>query len=377
MNNIISYIGWRGDLTLGQSPFCEVDNLILSELCYLDLTGIVPPPGEGDIALSHAADAYFAAHPVPDPPPDNAAHSNVNNEWLLYLAGQSRRFGGMRLSGWVDVLDHEAAKQFGALCIQINGSQLYVAYRGTSDDLAGWKEDFLLACLPETPSQGEALRYLEHVAALHPDMRLIPGGHSKGGNLAVYAAALASLELQSRITAVWSNDGPGFHEDFIASDGYRRISKKLHAIVPKSSVVGMLLAHGENSRIVDSSQLGLLQHDGFSWEVFGDHFVALPALTAESLHADLKIRAWVDDMPLDKRRQFVDALFDVLYASGATTLSAVQDDWLKALRDALPFLRAQPKETRDQIIQFLVLLRTISRRLTIESRMEKSRSRGA
>ena len=46
MGNILSYLKWRGDLTFTERPFCEVYNLVLSELAYLDLAGIVPAKEE-------------------------------------------------------------------------------------------------------------------------------------------------------------------------------------------------------------------------------------------------------------------------------------------------------------------------------------------
>ncbi len=59
MANIMDYLEWRGDLTFAQSPFNEVDNLILSELVYVEFAGIVPSPGKGSITLEEANTAFF------------------------------------------------------------------------------------------------------------------------------------------------------------------------------------------------------------------------------------------------------------------------------------------------------------------------------
>ena len=370
MNNVFAYLEWRGDLSFSQSGFNEVDNLILSLLSYFDFKEMLPAPGEGEISVEQACQVYFHDRDTPAPP-DEPANSGRTLQWLLYVMAQCRRYKKMKLSCAVDIFDKDSATQFYALCIHINRNRAYLSFRGTGDDLVGWKEDFLLACIPEIPSQREALNYLERVAALYPEKTFMLGGHSKGGNLAVYAAASASEEIQNRIVSVWSNDGPGFQNEMLISDGYQRIAFAVHHIVPKSSVVGMLLAHDEHYKIVDSSQVGLLQHDGFSWVVSGNHFNELEELTIQSVKADRAISKWLQGLSLEERRQFVDCLFDVLYASGVTTLSEVRRDKLKALTASLPHVKEIPKDSRERIIEFLVLLRQIIRRLSIESKLDR------
>ena len=370
MNNVLAYLEWRGDLSFSQSGFNEVDNLILSLLSYFDFKEMLPAPGEGEISVEQACQVYFHDRDMPAPP-DEPANSGRTLQWLLYAMAQCRRYKKMKLSCAVDIFDKDSATQFYALCIHINRNRAYLSFRGTGDDLVGWKEDFLLACIPEIPSQREALNYLERVAALYPEKTFMLGGHSKGGNLAVYAAASASEEIQNRIVSVWSNDGPGFQNEMLISDGYQRIAFAVHHIVPKSSVVGMLLAHDEHYKIVDSSQVGLLQHDGFSWVVSGNHFIELEELTIQSVKADRAISKWLQGLSLEERRQFVDCLFDVLYASGVTTLSEVRRDKLKALTASLPRVKEIPKDNRERIIEFLVLLRQIIRRLSIESKLDR------
>ena len=372
MNNIYSYLTWRGDLTLSQSPFNEVDNLVLSILCYLDFSGIVPENDKQDITIQRAAAEYFSLHAIPQRPDPEKASSLELREWMLYLMADTRRFRNMRLSCLVQILDTEQVKQFSAMTILVSRKQLYLSFRGTSDVLTGWKEDFLMACMPEVPSQEEAVLYTERVAEQYPNHRLLLGGHSKGGNLAVYAAVQASPEIQRRIDSVWSNDGPGFQEAFLSSEAYQAVSHKIRSIVPKSSVVGMLLAHPENYQIVDSSQIGLLQHDGLSWQIMGDHFVTLPELTRESIRTDQRIRKWMQKIPQEERKEFVDALFDVLNASGAHTLSEVRKDRVKTFSAFFSSMKELPKETRDRILEFIMLLNLISRRLNDENRINQT-----
>ena len=208
MANLMDYLDWRGDLTLEQSPFNEVDNLILSELSFVDFQEIVPSPGSGkSVELRYAAESFFSRFQegekidmgvlVPDEIPN-----------MLRRMADSRRFGEMRLNCFVDWLDVGKGEQFAALTIETGDGRLYLSFRGTDDTLAGWREDFELACMPEVPAQKKALQYVEEVARQFPRKKLWLGGHSKGGNLAVYAGVFCPAAVQRRIAAVWSNDGP-------------------------------------------------------------------------------------------------------------------------------------------------------------------------
>ena len=366
MSNIFTYLTWRGDLSLAQSGFNEVDNLILSTLCYLDFERIVPAPGQGSVTVEQAAKGYFQRHPAPNGP-DRQFDPTVRREWMLVLLSRSARFKRLRLSRLVNILDQSQDKQFSALCVHLNPRQIYVAYQGTSDDLTGWKEDFLLACQPEIPSQEEALSYLIQTAEAFPAAQLMLGGHSKGGNLAVFAAAQAEEAIQQRIPIIWSNDSPGFQEDFLRQPGHRRVQEKIQSIVPKSSVIGMLLNHEENYRVVDSEQVGWLQHDGLSWAVMADHFVALPALTPQSLQADTAIRSWLKTIPMEERAAFVHTLFDVLSASGAHTVTEIRKEKLKVMTGSILAMKNLPREMRDRIVQFMVVFSRVTGKINRES----------
>ena len=372
MANILDYVDWRGDLTLAQSPFNEVDNLILAELSFLNWKGIVPAPGEGEsVSLRQAEEAFFSRVPagetvdmgvlVPQAIPD-----------LLRKAAASDRFGEMKLSGFVDLLDVQQGEQFAALTVETGDGAVYLAFRGTDDTLAGWKEDFEMAFLPEIPAQKKALEYLNVMARQHPRKKLRLGGHSKGGNLAVYAAVFAPERLQKRIETVWSNDGPGFHENILALPQHAQIAERIRSIVPKSSVVGMLLEHEEDYSVVDSSQLGFLQHDGFSWQVLGGGFVHLHQVTKQARLSDQELRAWVQTLTVEEREKFVSALFDVLSASGAVTLTDLKADRVKAVTAMVKAAKDLDKGTREGLLNFISILFKGNLRMVLEGIQEET-----
>ena len=372
MANLLDYLDWRGDLTLEQAPFNEVDNLILAELSFVDFKDIVPGPGEGDsVVLREAAEQFLSRFPKGEKIDMGVLVPAAIPEMLRKMA-DSRRFGDMKLNCFVDHLDVGKGEQFAALAIETGDKAMYLSFRGTDDTLAGWKEDFELACMPEVPAQKKAVAYTWTVAKQFPRKRLRLGGHSKGGNLAVYAGVFCPENVQKRIIAVWSNDGPGFHDDLLDLPEHRRVAERIYSIVPKSSVVGMLLEHEEDYTVVDSDQLGFMQHDGFSWQVMGDHFITLRQVTQQAHLSDQELRKWVHGLSVEQRENFVNAMFDVLAASGAVTLTDLKDDSFKAVGAMIRAMKDLDKETRDGLWDFLAILFKSNLRMVLEGIQEET-----
>ena len=376
MANILDYLSWRGDLTLAQSPFNEVDNLILAELSFVNFTGIVPGPGEGEgVPLHSAAEAFFRSHEggdmgmgvlVPDEIPA-----------LLRKMAECPRFREMRVNCFRDHLDVRKAEQFAAVTVELGDGSLYLSFRGTDDTIAGWKEDFLLGCQPEVPAQKKAVAYVKAVAGQYPRRKLMLGGHSKGGNLAVYGGIFVPLAIQRRISAVWSNDGPGFYGAVLETPQHARLEGRIHSIVPKSSVVGMLLEHEESYTVVDSDQTGLWQHDGFSWQVLGTGFVTLRQVSRQGRRNDLALKEWVRRLPVDQREKFVDGLFEVLTASGATTLTDLKEDGFRAAGAMVRAMKDMEKDTRDALFNAIATLFRSNIQAAVEEAREEARSEGS
>ena len=376
MANILDYLNWRGDLTLAQSPFNEVDNLILAELSFVNFTGIVPGPGEGEgVPLHAAAEAFFRSHEggdmgmgvlVPDEIPA-----------LLKKMAECPRFREMKVNCFCDHLDVRKAEQFAAVTVELGDGSLYLSFRGTDDTIAGWKEDFLLGCQPEVPAQKKAVAYVKAVAAQYPRRKLMLGGHSKGGNLAVYGGIFVPLAIQRRISAVWSNDGPGFYGAVLETPQHARLEGRVHSIVPKSSVVGMLLEHEESYTVVDSDQVGLWQHDGFSWQVLGTGFVTLREVSRQGRRNDLALKEWVRRLPVDQREKFVDGLFEVLTASGATTLTDLKEDGFRAAGAMVRAMKDMEKDTRDALFNAIATLFRSNIQAAVEEAREEVRGDGS
>ena len=376
MANILDYLSWRGDLTLAQSPFNEVDNLILAELSFVNFTGIVPGPGEGEgVPLHSAAEAFFRSHEGGDMGMGVLVPDEIPT--LLRKMAECPRFREMKVNCFCDHLDVRKAEQFAAVTVELGDGSIYLSFRGTDDTIAGWKEDFLLGCQPEVPAQKKAVAYVKAVAAQYPRRKLMLGGHSKGGNLAVYGGIFVPLAIQRRISAVWSNDGPGFYGAVLETPQHARLEGRIHSIVPKSSVVGMLLEHEESYTVVDSDQTGLWQHDGFSWQVLGTGFVTLRQVSRQGRRNDLALKEWVRRLPVDQREKFVDGLFEVLTASGATTLTDLKEDGFRAAGAMVRAMKDMEKDTRDALFNAIATLFRSNIQAAVEEAREEARSEGS
>lgn len=362
MANIIDYLEWRGDLTLDQDPFNDVDSLILCQLAYMKFDHILTedqyysllPLGE---TVLHVLEQYsnedrISTSPLTDP--------KMDRRFLEMLAG-TRRFGSMLLTRYENRIDQDAQEQFSALTILTGDGCVYIAFRGTDDSLVGWKEDFNMSFMTPVPAQQAAVDYLESVALDYPES-IRTGGHSKGGNLAAYAAAFCQPHIQNWILTAYSNDGPGFDRKVIEHEGYRTIHRRIHTLVPQSSVVGMLLEHEESYTVIQSSNVGLLQHDPYSWEVLGRDFIRLEAVDQYSQFIDRTLRSWLDNMNYEQRALFIDTLYNVISAADIRTAADFSMERIKSMRTILKSMSHLDEPTKKLMGETLSALWTIFRR---------------
>ncbi len=373
MSNLFDYLDWRGDLTLAQSPFNEVDSLIFSELSYLDFTDIVPTPSlSNGISIRDAYKKMVSQNQVNG---KIVSNSDEQIKELFHKIASSPRFCNILLNCYVEHTDLDTVEQFSAITFEIDQRHIYCAFRGTDDSLTAWQEDLELSCTDEVPAQKRAVHYVQTVAKQYPRRKILLGGHSKGGNLAVYAGLFLPIKLQKRILDIWSNDGPGFHEYILDLPTYKRLESRIHTILPKSSIVGMLLEHGESYTVVDSDELGLMQHNPFSWQVIGDHFVTLPSINTAARNSSLAIREWLHSVSVEQRKSFIDALFDILNSSGAKTISDLKNENIRAVIPMAKAMMTVDKEVRNGLLDFIQLLLTNSTRILIEDLQQEARKK--
>jgi hypothetical protein len=264
---------------------------------------------------------------------------------LLLKAASSLRFGSLTLSYYINRLNVDNSEQFSAIVFSLQEKLHYIAFRGTDDNLIGWKEDFMMSFLDEVQAQRDAVEYTRFVLQ-YLDGEIFLGGHSKGGNLSVYVAAKIE-EAQDRIIGIYNNDGPGFQERFMESEGYHRIVPIIHTILPKSSVVGMIMEHLEDYVVVNSNQKGIMQHNAMSWEVLGNHFVYMPGVKKSSIFLNQALRQWLSEITVEERATFVEELFDIINAAGLDTISSITAEKRIAVNAMIKAYKSMSPETKQ------------------------------
>lgn len=349
MPNITDYIDWRGDILFSELPLNEVDNLILSSICYVDFEDIVSPSFNKPILLRTAARKYLLRHRG-----EKAYLGAIVPPQIVTLmakAAKSKRFGSIRVCGYINHINDESQTQFSAITYLLDEKNICIAYRGTDDSIIGWKENFNMSFMHPVPAQREAVSYLED-AANERMGNVYVVGHSKGGNLAAYAVTKCKAAVLERIVSAYNNDGPGFNTEFIESEEYKAAKAKIRTIIPESSVVGMLLEHEESYEVIKSSESGLMQHDPLSWELMGGSFIHLDTVSEESKFIDRTIKEWLSEMSAEDREVFVDNLFNALSSTSAKTLTDLNSDRKKILKA----WGGLDSDTRNTVFKYVKLL---------------------
>lgn len=351
MGNVIDYLIQYGDQAFAERAFCDVDVLILAQLSYFDFGSAVPTIAQHKKSVTleeidRTADlsAVFA---------DKWYGENNRKLWNALLAG--RRFRTMRCNYYRERMEEEQEAQFGAVTFFPEGCEPVVAFRGTDDSVVGWKEDFRLAFRKPLASQEMSSVYLNQVGCKLPGAFMVCG-HSKGGNLAAYAATWAETGVQRRITDIYSLDGPGFLPEVFEGDSYEQIRSRVHRILPYSSLVGMLLQNYEQYEVVKSSGIGILQHDAFTWQIEDGKFVKAVDIEAKQKRMNEALNQWIFTLPEEERQLFVETLFQVIDQTGVTTLTEFSEHWKENLKSCLKSLKSLDPETRKRIRRIIKIL---------------------
>lgn len=350
MADIFDYLHWRGDLTIKQVPLGEVDSLIFCRLAYMNFDGIVPGGfDEKPVFIQDAAQQCIADAEKKD------SERDISKEDIKLLTeiALCPRYAKMALTGYVCETDESQEKQFAAVTILTDKRSSYTAFRGTDNTLIGWKEDFNMTFQISVPSQRAAAAYLK-TAMESIGGSFYVGGHSKGGNLAVYAAAFSEDACFDRIVTVFNHDGPGFDTSVLETEGYRRAIEKTKTFVPQSSFFGLMLYHEETITVVHSNHIGIFQHDLYSWEIERDRFVYEQNVSENSTEFNEALKEWIAKLEPGTRKLLIDGLYKVVVTTQAKTFS----DLFKG-KNSLVLLRALKdidEPTRELLVHAVSLL---------------------
>ena len=334
MANMVDYLVWRGELSMEASPWNAVDGLLIATLSYLNLHGI--SDGRGwTMREAKRLDLLIESRDSTFPLRRDAFNGMAD----------SVRFGESRMHHFIAMTDEASNMQFSAMCVDLPDGTMAVAFRGTDNTLVGWREDFEMAYRTWVPGQEAAGYYLaQAAAATDRPLRLV--GHSKGGNLAVYAASVIHSEIQDRIESIWSYDGPGMNRQISATAGYRRIKDKIRSYIPQSSIIGLLMDYYTPYTVVKSVASGLSQHDPMSWQVYGPKFEEMESIDRKAEIVCQTLHEWLQNSTPEQRGAFVDTIFRMADTTNATRMSDITNEKLRSLRKMYGGRKDVDPETR-------------------------------
>ncbi len=319
MANIIDYLDWRGDISLTKDfPFNEVDSMIMARFSYLVFD---------KIKMREKETIKDIASKMKDIPNDKFLWNG--DKELISNLGFSLRFKNLIVTDYIKVNNRSQEKQFGAITIHLSDEEMYVSFIGTDATIYGWKEDFNMGFMEHVPCQIMGREYLDNIAIKYPNKKIRIGGHSKGGNVAIYSAITIDKKIQDRIIKVYNYDGPGFNKDIINKYETNNIIKKIETYIPQDSIIGRVLYHKEKTTIVLSLEKGILEHDIFTWQILKNDLVRLARNTETSEMINKTLIEWVETTTNEQREILIDAIFELFYSTDANSFGEIKDNLMK------------------------------------------------
>lgn len=349
MADFFEYVFWRGDVEFSSSEFNPVDALIFSQVSYMNFDGLIPCGYDRSITVKELFSRFKKS-------PDFAKRKNIGvvinpkTNDLFEKIADSNRFGKVKLCGWKNRYSEKTEEQFLAFTAFIEDFALIV-FRGTDDTIVGWKEDFNLAFREEIEAQKDALEYVNSFIEKNPNVEVKIAGHSKGGNLAIYSAAKAKKTRQ--ISEVYNFDGPGFSKEDLESRRFKKIQPKVKSFYPECSIIGMLFNHFPEYKIVGSTEKLLMQHDAMSWKIHPTSFEEVKSFDRKSRFIEKTFNSWYMGLSADQRTQFVETIFDALFASSAKNFTEFTQNWEKSFQAILKTAWEQDFEMRKSNLKII------------------------
>lgn len=359
MGTLLDYLKEYGDYTLAEKPFCEVDSLILSQFSYLKFDRMLPEEAAQGAESRVVSLEQIRRHEQYDSLYGDERYRRDNTALFLGMY-DSRRFHNTKIMNYVNRIDLDTEMQFAAVTIVLPDDMVYVAFRGTDETIVGWKEDLNLAFSEPVPGQRMSVEYLNRAAETFRGAFHV-GGHSKGGNLAVYASMNCREAVRGRIVTIHDHDGPGFRPEVKAQGAYDEIAERICKTVPRSSLVGMLLYSEGEYEVVESRTIGLAQHNPYTWLVRDDGFLIADDIRSGRKFMDKALNQWILSLSQEEMHTFVDTLYQVLLASETDNLIDFTANWMKSLHGIRMALKELDQQTQKVILQILrALLDTVS-----------------
>jgi len=350
MYNIQSHVREHGAQTLTQRPFDALDSLALTQLVHIPMEGLM----DGGAKTTVEKLWYFISLNYLDAFPDFYQRKCY---FFLQSCAARKRYATIKILDYQNDVDPDRETQFCACTFALPGGARYIAFRGTDVSITGWKEDFNMSFMT-VPAQRKAVAYLNRAArAFRGPLYL--GGHSKGGNLALYAACHTTDAVRKRIKQVYSFDGPGVDKQTLGSPAHQAVHSRIQSFVPQSSVIGMLLCYHPDYSVVRSDAVGLMQHDAFTWQIEDGRFRQLEELRLSIRMSNEAINHWLDQRTEEERKFMVDVIFRIISRIGVNDVSPIIEDFRGSSLKMFSAFNQLDLETRARAVKlFAGLLST-------------------
>ena len=361
MANINDYLIWRGDIPINRKfPFNEIDAMILGRLSYLRFDKIKMPIRATIQEISKKMSKL-----------DNEEFRYNGDKELITYLGQSERFKNMVVTDYVENSEKDIEQQFGAITIHISYKEMYISFIGTDSSILGWKEDFNMAFMENVPCQIEGKKYCDRIMKKYINKKVRIGGHSKGGNVAIFSAITRSKEEQKRIIKVYNYDGPGFNKEMIEKYKSNSVIKKIETYFPQDSIIGRIMNHKEKCTVILSTEKGIYQHDIFSWQVLKDDLIKSESLTDASELINETLDNWLKNSTKEQRKIFFDSIFNLFYATEAETFSEISQNMKQNIKKILKTYHEISEQDRKTINSMIKLfIKTYMKAVKVQKTMQ-------
>ena len=358
---LLDYLQWRNDVPLSVSPFNEVDNVIFSYLSYIDFRDL-KEDWNGFFDLKELFQDFCEKHSLEEI--QTTGEFTERAPLLLKEMMEGERFSATKVGYYAEDFDKDKVKQFAALVFLLPDGRNYISFRGTDKTITGWKEDFLMSCQSETAGAKEAVAYFKKIAPVL-EGELILGGHSKGGNFAMYAAAFCEAEHKERIMQVYNNDGPGFREEVIQSPEFQELLPKIITIAPQSSIIGQLLSNPAKQHVIHSTAKGILQHDAMTWEAEKDRLLS-SELDELSHYAKTTLGSWLESMDDETRESLCTTAFSLIESTNSETFIEFSGNLMKNMETIWKEMGKLPEDKKKEIMDALANLMESSKKSALQ-----------
>ena len=227
----------------------------------------------------------------------------IRDKKFIDLLTKSKRFCDIVITRCQNILDNEKIEQFFAVTFLISKNTAFIAFRGTNKSITGLMEDINMSYMT-IPSQYSAAIYVNDERIYN----LYLGGHSKGGNLAMYAAFNTNFFIKRRIKKVYNFDGPGF---LSLNKKYMRVKRKIISFYPECSFVGRMLYNDSEKYVFKTFKDGLEGHNIYNWKIL-DNSLETGIFSKNSNDFALINDTLIKRIDINRRRIIVKEIFSLI-----------------------------------------------------------------